>query len=78
MFNPASSPVTPQFYRSVEAAAPKFAVETIMTPVGEAADIEAALASIGLLELATPPRVLITGSLYLAGAVLDLNGTLPT
>ena len=46
-------------------------------PAQEAADIESALASIGLLELATPPRVLITGSLYLAGAVLDLNGTLP-
>ena len=28
-------------------------------------------------ELAPPPRILITGSLYLAGEVLKANGTLP-
>ena len=32
---------------------------------------------IGKLELAPAPRVLITGSLYLAGAVLHANGTTP-
>jgi dihydrofolate synthase/folylpolyglutamate synthase len=29
------------------------------------------------LELDPPPRILITGSLYLAGEVLAQNGTLP-
>ncbi len=46
-------------------------------PAQEADDIETALVAIRLFDLAPPPRVLITGSLYLAGAVLDLNGTLP-
>ena len=40
-------------------------------------DIESALVTIGRLELEPAPRVLITGSLYLAGEVLDANGTLP-
>jgi len=40
-------------------------------------DVESALGTIGKLELAPAPRVLITGSLYLAGEVLDANGTPP-
>jgi len=40
--------------------------------------IEAALAAVGRLELEPPPRILITGSLYLAGEVLARNGTPPT
>jgi dihydrofolate synthase / folylpolyglutamate synthase len=40
-------------------------------------DVEGALVTIGKLELAPGPRVLITGSLYLAGEVLDANGTPP-
>jgi dihydrofolate synthase/folylpolyglutamate synthase len=40
-------------------------------------DIESALTVAGKLELAPAPRVLITGSLYLAGEVLDANGTPP-
>jgi dihydrofolate synthase / folylpolyglutamate synthase len=40
-------------------------------------NIESALATAGKLELAPAPRVLITGSLYLAGEVLDANGTPP-
>jgi dihydrofolate synthase / folylpolyglutamate synthase len=40
-------------------------------------DVERALVTIGKLELAPAPRVLITGSLYLAGEVLDANGTPP-
>jgi dihydrofolate synthase/folylpolyglutamate synthase len=40
-------------------------------------DVEGALVTIGKLELAPAPRVLITGSLYLAGEVLDANGTPP-
>ena len=41
-------------------------------PAQEADDSESALASIRLFELPAPPRVLITGSLYLAGVVLAL------
>jgi dihydrofolate synthase/folylpolyglutamate synthase len=40
--------------------------------------IEAALAAVARLDLAPAPRILITGSLYLAGEVLALNGTPPT
>ncbi len=39
--------------------------------------IEAALTSLARLAYATPPRILIAGSLYLAGHVLALNGTPP-
>jgi dihydrofolate synthase/folylpolyglutamate synthase len=39
--------------------------------------VEEALDRVGALALEAPPRVLITGSLYLAGAVLALNGTPP-
>jgi dihydrofolate synthase / folylpolyglutamate synthase len=46
-------------------------------PAQGAADIVSALGAIGRFDLDPPPRVLITGSLYLAGAVLGANGTLP-
>jgi dihydrofolate synthase / folylpolyglutamate synthase len=39
--------------------------------------LEAALAAVARLDLAPAPRILITGSLYLAGEVLALNGTPP-
>jgi len=39
--------------------------------------IETALVAVDRLGLATPPRILITGSLYLAGEVLARNGTPP-
>lgn len=42
-----------------------------------AASVEDALARVAALNLETPPRVLISGSLYLAGAVLAANGTPP-
>jgi dihydrofolate synthase/folylpolyglutamate synthase len=41
------------------------------------ASVEEALTRVGALELETPPRVLVTGSLYLAGEVLMQNGTPP-
>jgi dihydrofolate synthase/folylpolyglutamate synthase len=45
----------------------------------ETADsVEAALRLIARLSYEVPPRILITGSLYLAGEVLRANGTLPT
>jgi dihydrofolate synthase/folylpolyglutamate synthase len=47
-------------------------------PAQSAANVASALAEVRLLGLASPPRVLITGSLYLAGAVLAANGTPPT
>ena len=39
--------------------------------------VEAALRRIAALAYELPPRILITGSLYLAGQVLRINGTLP-
>jgi dihydrofolate synthase/folylpolyglutamate synthase len=39
--------------------------------------VDEAFAAVGKLDLSPPPRILITGSLYLAGAVLKENGTLP-
>jgi dihydrofolate synthase/folylpolyglutamate synthase len=39
--------------------------------------LEAALGAVVRLDLAPAPRILITGSLYLAGEVLALNGTPP-
>ncbi|ABE37440.1 FolC bifunctional protein [Rhodopseudomonas palustris BisB5] len=40
--------------------------------------VEAALSRIAGLAYELPPRILITGSLYLAGHVLRLNGTMPS
>jgi dihydrofolate synthase / folylpolyglutamate synthase len=47
-------------------------------PAQASETIERALANVGGLGLDPPPRVMITGSLYLAGAVLRANGTPPT
>lgn len=41
-------------------------------------DVATALQSLTRLAYETPPRILITGSLYLAGHVLAVNGTPPT
>jgi dihydrofolate synthase/folylpolyglutamate synthase len=45
--------------------------------VESSASVEAALRSLARLAYEAPPRILITGSLYLAGHVLSANGTLP-
>jgi dihydrofolate synthase / folylpolyglutamate synthase len=45
--------------------------------VESAVSVEAALGALAKLAYETPPRILITGSLYLAGHVLAANGTLP-
>jgi dihydrofolate synthase/folylpolyglutamate synthase len=42
-----------------------------------AASVEAALQSVARLLYEVPPRILIAGSLYLAGDVLAVNGTPP-
>jgi dihydrofolate synthase/folylpolyglutamate synthase len=47
-------------------------------PADRCGSIEAALTQAGRLDLSPPPRILITGSLYLAGEVLAANGTPPT
>jgi dihydrofolate synthase/folylpolyglutamate synthase len=39
--------------------------------------VEAALRGLTRLAYEVPPRILITGSLYLAGHVLAANGTVP-
>jgi dihydrofolate synthase/folylpolyglutamate synthase len=41
------------------------------------ASVEAALRSLARLAYEVPPRILITGSLYLAGHVLAANGATP-
>jgi len=46
-------------------------------PAGAADGIDSALAGIARLNLESPPRILITGSLYLAGEILAANGTPP-
>jgi dihydrofolate synthase / folylpolyglutamate synthase len=45
--------------------------------VESAASVETALRSLARLAYEVPPRILITGSLYLAGHVLSANGTPP-
>ncbi len=45
---------------------------------GEAPDVRSALIELAKRAWLTPPRILIAGSLYLAGAVLGENGTPPT
>ncbi len=42
-----------------------------------APSVEAALAALDEVVYEKPPRILICGSLYLAGEVLAANGTLP-
>ena len=46
-------------------------------PAMSRVSIEEALATIGRLDLEPAPRILVTGSLYLAGQVLEANGTPP-
>ena len=53
------------------------AARTLGMRVEIADGVEAALRSIARLAYEVPPRILITGSLYLAGHVLAINGTPP-
>ena len=54
------------------------ASQTIGIPADAATGIIPAFAAITRLDLSPPPRILITGSLYLAGEVLAANGTVPS
>jgi dihydrofolate synthase / folylpolyglutamate synthase len=47
-------------------------------PATSCGGLESALAATTRLDLEAAPRILITGSLYLAGEVLALNGTVPS
>ena len=50
----------------------------LRTQGASAASVEAALRAVAKLAYEVPPRILITGSLYLAGHVLAANGTVPS
>jgi dihydrofolate synthase/folylpolyglutamate synthase len=53
------------------------AAQSAGMPADAAESIEDALAAIARLGFDPSPRILITGSLYLAGEVLAANGTAP-
>jgi dihydrofolate synthase/folylpolyglutamate synthase len=67
----------PRQEKSLPAQAVADAARAIGMPTLTSSDIESALAAIARFDLDPPPRILITGSLYLAGEVLALNGTPP-
>ena len=63
--------------KGVPAAEIAAAAQAAGMPADAAPGIAEALAAIGRLGFEPPPRILITGSLYLAGEVLAANGTEP-
>jgi dihydrofolate synthase / folylpolyglutamate synthase len=63
---------------SLPADAVAEAARNVGIPADSAKDVAAALAAVTRFGLDPSPRVLITGSLYLAGEVLKTNGTPPT
>jgi dihydrofolate synthase/folylpolyglutamate synthase len=67
----------PQQEKSLPAATIADVARTVGIPAQTGGDLESALAAVGRFQLEAPPRILITGSLYLAGAVLSANGTPP-
>jgi dihydrofolate synthase/folylpolyglutamate synthase len=67
----------PRQEKSLPAVAVAAAAVAVGIPAQEGDDIADALAAIAGFGLEPPPRVLISGSLYLAGEVLAANGTLP-
>ena len=67
----------PRQEKSLSADAIAAAARAVGIPAETRNDIPAALGAVGSLGLDPPPRILIAGSLYLAGEVLALNGTPP-
>lgn len=67
----------PDQEKSLPADAVADAARALGIPATSHDTLEAALTFIGRFDLAPPPRILITGSLYLAGHVLAENGTPP-
>jgi dihydrofolate synthase/folylpolyglutamate synthase len=53
------------------------AARALELPATSRANLDEALAAVRKFDLDPSPRILITGSLYLAGEVLRENGTLP-
>jgi dihydrofolate synthase / folylpolyglutamate synthase len=68
----------PRQDKSLPADAIADIARTVGIPAQASENLESALAAIGRFDLAPPPRILITGSLYLAGEVLNANSMLPT
>jgi dihydrofolate synthase/folylpolyglutamate synthase len=68
----------PQQDKSVSADTLADIARGVGLPAESRDSVETALAAVARLELLPAPRILITGSLYLAGEVLSLNGTPPT
>jgi dihydrofolate synthase / folylpolyglutamate synthase len=64
--------------KSLPAEAIAQTARTIGIAADAAAGITTAFAAIAALDLSPPPRILITGSLYLAGEVLAANGMAPS
>src|SRR5262244_2663109 len=62
----------PRQEKSLSAEAVAAAARGVAIPAQEATNIEDALTAVGRLGLDPPPRVLVTGSLYLAGEVLAI------
>jgi dihydrofolate synthase/folylpolyglutamate synthase len=67
----------PRQEKSLPAQAVAEAARAIGMPTLTSSDVETALGAIARFGFDPPPRILITGSLYLAGEVLALNGTPP-
>ncbi len=63
--------------KALSAEAIAEAARSVGIPADARPSIEEALTFVGAFDLDPPPRILITGSLYLAGEVLALNGTVP-
>jgi len=67
----------PQQEKTLSAEAVVETARAVGIPAQASGDVKEAIADVARLELAPPPRILIAGSLYLAGEVLALNGTPP-
>jgi dihydrofolate synthase / folylpolyglutamate synthase len=67
----------PNSENGLSAEAVADAARAIGLPATSRDDLDEALDAARKLDLEPPPRILITGSLYLAGAALRENGTLP-
>ncbi len=63
--------------KTVPAAELALVAESVGIPALACDDVESAIDAAGKLDLHPAPRILITGSLYLAGEVLAANGTPP-
>jgi dihydrofolate synthase/folylpolyglutamate synthase len=63
--------------KSLPAEAIAQTARAVGIPAEASTGVTTALAAIAALDLRPPPRILITGSLYLAGEVLAANGTVP-